>query len=78
MTVASVRKAIVASVGALLILLTSALEVFDEWIGEDAEGWVTFVIALLTAVSVYLVRNAATLDQLPVLGDDRPLPPATP
>jgi L-asparagine transporter-like permease len=47
-------KSILAVVGLLLTLLTALSSVW----GDDAPTWVPFVIAALTAVSVYRVPNA--------------------
>lgn len=65
MNLAPVRKAVVAWIGAALILVTSALTVFAEFIPPDVASWLMTGVSILTAVSVYLVRNAAVIDSLP-------------
>ena len=64
-SIPQVRKAVVAWVGAALILLNSALEVFADYLSADASHWVSVVIGAGTAVSVFLVRNAPVIDSLP-------------
>lgn len=53
-----VRKAIVAVVGALLMAAVQ----FGPFIPDSAQPTVTTVVAFLTAVSVFLVRNAGLID----------------
>ena len=64
-SIPQVRKAVVAWVGAALILLNSALEVFADYLPANASHWVSVVIGVVTAVSVFLVRNAQVIDSLP-------------
>ena len=63
-SVQQVRKSIVAWIGAALILVNSALTVFAEYISPDVALWINGAIGVVTAVSVYLVTNAAVIDSL--------------
>lgn len=67
-SVPAYRKAIVAWVGAAVILLTSASVEFSSLIPEDAAKWVNVLVAALTAVSVFLVKNARVIDDAGKLG----------
>jgi hypothetical protein len=74
-SVSQVRKAIVAWIGAALILVNSALTVFADYISADAALWINGAIGVVTAVSVYLVTNAGLIDSL---GSGRPqVPPGS-
>lgn len=78
MSVAQVRKAIVAGVSAASILAVSALEVGAEWISEDVSAWVSGAIAVVGAIGVYLVRNAPIIDKIGTgeIVNPPPTPPA--
>ncbi|AEV52248.1 hypothetical protein [Nocardia phage NBR1] len=67
-TVPQVRKAIVAWTGFGAIIANEALTEFAEYIPEDASRWVTAGIGFVTAVGVFLTRNAAVIDDA---GDGR-------
>lgn len=61
-SVASYRKAVVAWVGTAVILLASASAEFSSFLSPSVASWVGTVVAALTAVSVYLVKNADVID----------------
>lgn len=62
--VASARKAVVAGIGAGLVLVTSAVAEFSDFIPADGARWINVGVAAVTAVSVYLVKNATVIDNL--------------
>lgn len=64
MSVATVRKAIVAALGALVVLIVSVPEIFGEWLDPDTTAWIASIAAVLTAIGVYLVSNAPTIDKI--------------
>lgn len=64
MTVAQVRKAIVASVGAIVILVVAVPEIFGEWLSPEVTAWIVSIAAVLIAIGVYLVKNAHVIDKI--------------
>lgn len=64
MTVAQIRKFIVAALAAVSILVVSLGEVFGDWFSDDAAAWINTAIAIVGAVGVYLVRNAGVIDAI--------------
>ena len=64
MNVANVRKAIVASLAALVVLIVGVPEIFGEWLSAETIAWITSIAAVLGAIGVYLVRNADTIDKI--------------
>jgi len=63
-TIPQIRKAVVAVVLGLITIALSVSQIFGEWLSEDVTLWITSGIALLTAVSVFFVRNAAFIDSI--------------
>lgn len=63
-SVARVRKAVVAGIGVGVMLANSALAEFAHYIPEDASKWVNVAVGFVTAVSVYLVKNADVIDNV--------------
>ena len=64
-TPSQIRKFLVAISGTLALLLTSFLE---EFVGIIPETWanpINWVIGALTAVGVFLTRNADLIDNAP-------------
>lgn len=57
-----IRKAIIAVIGAVVIIANSVLAEFAEYIPQEAAAWVTSAVAFVTAVSVFLVKNATIID----------------
>lgn len=49
-------KAVAASIGALVVLLNELTPVFD-FLPENYRHYFTVVVAVLTALSVFLVKN---------------------
>ncbi len=78
MTVAQVRKAIVASLAALVILVASVPEIFGDWLSAQTVSWIASVASVLGAIGVYLVRNAPIIDKIGTgayrRGDETPGP----
>lgn len=64
-TVRQIRKFLIAASGALGLLLTSFLEDFVGIIPEDWANPINWVIGALTAVGVFLIRNADLIDNAP-------------
>lgn len=62
--VAAARKAVVAGIGAALVLVTSAVSEFSSLIPANDVRWVNVGVAAVTAVSVYLVKNATVIDNI--------------
>lgn len=63
-SIAQARKAVVAAAGATVTLATSALTEFSSFIPDTAAHWTTVGVAFVTAVSVYLVKNAEVIDNV--------------
>jgi hypothetical protein len=63
-SISEYRKAVVAGIGTGLVLVNSALTEFANWIPAEASVVVTGVLGFATAVSVYLTKNAETIDGL--------------
>lgn len=59
-----IRKAIVAFAGAIVLLGTSALEIFTPYMSEGVYASVVSIIGVVVAVGVFLVRNAPVLEDL--------------
>lgn len=64
MTVAQVRKALVATAAAIVILVASVPEIFGEWLSAETISWIASIAAVVGAIGVYLVRNAPTIDKI--------------
>lgn len=64
MSVAEVRKFIVAALAAVSILVVSLLEVFGDYFSNDVAAWINTAIAIVGAIGVYLARNAPTIDAI--------------
>jgi hypothetical protein len=67
-SVSAYRKAAVAGIGTVVTLATSASAEFSSFLPEGAAKWVATVVAGLTAVSVFLVKNAEVIDDAGKLG----------
>ena len=61
-TIPEVRKAIVAACGVVALLATSFLEEFTGLIPDSWSGPVTWVIGAVTALGVFLTKNAVLID----------------
>lgn len=61
-TIPEVRKFLVAATGLIGLLLTSFLEEFVGVIPETWAGPITWLIGALTAVGVFLTKNAPVID----------------
>lgn len=61
-TVSQIRKTVVAGVGLVAVLATSFIEEFTGLIPDDWAKPVTWVISTLTAVGVFLTKNAPLID----------------
>jgi hypothetical protein len=57
-----VRKTVVATIGILIILANSALTEFAAYLPNGASVAVTAVVGFVTAVSVFLTKNAPLID----------------
>ena len=66
--IATARKAVVAWIGVAVMLANSALAEFAAYIPEDASKWANVGVGAVTAVSVYLVKNADIIDNLDQVG----------
>lgn len=67
-SISQVRKAIVAGVGAGVVLVTDFVATGGEFLPDGAEHWLLRAAAVGTAVGVYLTRNAELIDRLGSLG----------
>lgn len=67
--VAHYRKAVVAGVGSVLMILTSVLALGDVLPSGVAVG-VTTVVGLLTTFQVWLLKNATLIDDAAGAADD--------
>lgn len=63
-SIPEIRKSIVAFIGLAVLLVNQVLVTFAAYIPEGAGAIVSGVIAFVTLVSVYLVRNGETIDDL--------------
>lgn len=63
-SISQVRKAVVAGVGALVMLIVTIPQIFGEWLPEGAVYWINVVVGVLTAIGVFLTRNAPVIDKL--------------
>lgn len=63
-SVAEYRKAVVAAVGSVVVLLNSGLHTFAAFVPASASTVVSTVVVFVTAVGVYLTENAETIDKL--------------
>ena len=61
-TIPEVRKFVVAGAGLVGLLLTSFLEEFVGIIPDAWAGPITWVIGAVTAVGVFLTKNAPVID----------------
>jgi hypothetical protein len=61
-TPSQVRKTIVATIGIVVILANSALTEFAAYLPEGASVAVTAAVGFVTAVSVFLTKNAPLID----------------
>lgn len=64
MKVSEYRKAVVAAIGVGLTLVSSALDTFGLYLSPEVTNVVTGVVAVATAVGVFLTKNAETIDTL--------------
>lgn len=76
-TIPQIRKAVVAIIGALIVVILAVVEVSSDALSADATAWITSVVAILTAISVFLVKNATIIDAVSE-GKIPPLPPTGP
>lgn len=67
-SVAEYRKTVVAAIGTAVTLATSASAEFSSFLPEGAAKWIASGVAVLTAVSVFLVKNAEVIDDAGKLG----------
>lgn len=63
-SVAQTRKAIVAWCGVAVMLANSALAEFASYVPEGTSKWVNVGVGVVTAVSVFLVKNGEVIDDL--------------
>jgi len=63
-SVAEYRKAVVAAIGVGLTLVSSALDTFGLYLSPEVTNVITGVVAVGTAVGVYLTKNADTIDHI--------------
>ena len=59
-----IRKTVVAVIGVVVIIANSFLAEFANYLSEDVASWVTAGVGLVTAVSVFLVKNAPVIDAI--------------
>lgn len=69
MNIAPYRKFVVALLGAAIIIADELVAHFGQWWGEVTTGWITGIVAVVTAIGVFLVRNAPLLDTISTGGD---------
>lgn len=61
-TIPQVRKFLVAFTGVAVLLLNSALEEFTAYLPDPTPHVITYVVGLLTALGVFLTKNAPIID----------------
>lgn len=71
---AEIRKAIIAIIGAVVIIANSLLAEFASYIPQEAATWVGSAVAFATAVSVFLVKNGTIIDTVGSRDADYPQP----
>jgi len=68
--VSEVRKFVVAAIGAAVLLANSALSTFTDYLSPQWSALITTTVGFVTAVSVFLVRNAPIIDAIDTFGGD--------
>lgn len=63
-TIPEIRKAVVAVVLGIILIITSVSAIFAEWISKDVALAIASVIAFLTAVGVFFIKNADYIDKI--------------
>lgn len=66
-SIAQIRKTVVAVIGTIVILANSALTEFANYLPNGASVAVTAVVGFITAVSVFLTKNAPLIDNIPTV-----------
>lgn len=59
-----IRKALVAALGAVVLILTQILTTGADVIPTSWGAWISTAIPVATAAGVYLARNATMIDSL--------------
>lgn len=59
-----IRKALIAVLGAVVMILTQVLTSAVDVLPTSWAAWITTVVAACTAAGVFLVRNAKAIDGL--------------
>lgn len=67
-TVAQVRKAVIAVAGVAVLLLNSAATEFADFIPAGMSVALTAAIGFLTALGVFLAKNAPLIDAADTIG----------
>ena len=68
--VSEVRKFVVAAIGAAVLLANSALSTFTDYLPPQWSAFIASAVGFVTAVSVFLVRNAPIIDAIDTFGGD--------
>jgi hypothetical protein len=63
-SIPEIRKSIVAFIGLAVLLVNQVLVTFADYISTDVGAVISGVVAFVTLVSVYLVRNGEVIDDL--------------
>lgn len=59
-----IRKALVATLGAVVMILTQVLASAVDVLPASWAAWITAAVGVCTAAGVFLVRNAKAIDGL--------------
>lgn len=63
-TIPQLRKSIVAFIGLAVLLVNQILVTFAEFIPKEAGAIVATAVSVATLVSVFLIKNGDTIDDL--------------